>query len=869
MRLNGRRVVGAAGLLLAGWLAAPAGRAAAPAQEGPPPGATAAPAATTVTLRMIVASSTDAAERAMSRLRAGEPFANVARDGSTAPNAASGGWLGAQPLASLRPEVRRALEGLAPGQITPIVRIPTGYAIFEVEPDAASAGSAGVDRALAASGAVRYVYDFSGFSEARAALLVETGRQPDQNTSPRGVCDARTRSLASTYETVSAFLAPSNRDGLAAQDPVDVLQLMVGLGALDAYEGRMAASIAHYEDAYRYAATHVPDAALPLDEALGIAYLHKAGLDNHVFERPEDYCLLLVRPGRPYPRSDDSEQAIAHFERYLAARPDDLEVRWLLNLAYRTIGGYPDRVPPAFLVPPSEVAPGPSVARFVDVAPEAGLDHVGMAGGVVVDDLSGTGRFDIVTSTMDSCGPVRLFASNGDGTFSDRTQEAGLADELGGLNIVAGDYDNDGCRDLVVLRGGWEQLPQPLSLLRNDCHGRFTNVTEAAGLTMPSVTQTAVWTDIDNDGWLDLFVGNENEPAELFHNTGRGTFENIAEAAGVDRVAYTKGVTAGDYDNDGYPDLYVSNYGETNFLYHNDRNGTFTEVSREAGVRGTPTGFATWFFDYDNDGWTDLFVTSYIASVDEMVRDDLGEPHNATTMKLYRNRGDGTFEDVSHVAGLDRVLMPMGSDIGDIDNDGYLDVYLGTGSPSYGSLQGSRLLHNEDGRRFVDVTAASGTGELHKGHGVAFADLDNDGDEDLIFKVGGATPGDAHAMRLFENPGASGAWVSVALVGRRTNRSAVGARVTATIRTRDGRTRAVYRTIGEGGSFGVSPLEQHIGLGRNVARVDLDVAWPASGTRQHFGNVGVNRWLRIDEGRAELTRVSRARVRLGGKGRTR
>ena len=124
-------------------------------------------------------------------------------------------------------------------------------------------------------------------------------------------------------------------------------------------------------------------------------------------------------------------------------------------------------------------------------------------------------------------------------------------------------------------------------------------------------------------------------------------------------------------------------------------------------------------------------------------------------------------------------------------------------------------------------------------------------------------------MRLFENPGDGGEWIAVKLVGTKTNRSAVGARVTATIRTRDRHTRAVYRTIGQGGSFGVSPLEQHIGLGRNVARVDLDVAWPVSGARQHFGNVGVNRWLRIEEGDARVTRVSRKPVRLGGAHRTR
>ncbi len=173
--------------------------------------------------------------------------------------------------------------------------------------------------------------------------------------------------------------------------------------------------------------------------------------------------------------------------------------------------------------------------------------------------------------------------------------------------------------DIVILRGGWEDLAQRKSLLRNNCDGTFTDVTAASGLAAPTTTQTAVWTDVDNDGFLDLFVGVENGPAQLFRNKRDGTFEDIAKAAGVDRTAFTKGVVSVDYDNDRYPDLYVSNYGGTNFLYHNNRDGTFTELSAAARVFGTPQGFATWFFDYNNDGWQDLFVTSYVASLDDLV----------------------------------------------------------------------------------------------------------------------------------------------------------------------------------------------------------------------------------------------------------
>jgi hypothetical protein len=211
--------------------------------------------------------------------------------------------------------------------------------------------------------------------------------------------------------------------------------------------------------------------------------------------------------------------------------------------------------------------------------------------------------------------------------------------------------------------------------------------------------------------------------------------------------------------------------------------------------------------------------------------------------------------------------MAMGANFGDIDNDGFLDIYLGTGNPSYGSLVPSVLYRNKDGKSFVDVTSSSGTGELHKGHGVAFADLDYDGDEEIVFEVGGATPGDAHALRLFENPGHGHDWITLKLAGVKTNRAAIGARITVTVDGPGGR-RAIHRTVSSGGSFGASPLQQHIGLGTSLrragssdpadGRVDVEIAWPASRTTQRFTNVPKNRILRVREGDDRYTEVKRA-----------
>ena len=430
--------------------------------------------------------------------------------------------------------------------------------------------------------------------------------------------------------------------------------------------------------------------------------------------------------------------------------------------------------------------------------------------------------------------PCAIFITTATGRSRTGAKQAGLLNQLGGLNIVAADYNNDGCVDILVLRGGWE-FPQRKSLLRNNCNGTFTDVTGASGLGESiTSTQTAVWADIDNDGYLDLFVGNENSPSQLFHNKGDGTFEEIGQAAGIDRVGFTKGVTAADYDQDGFVDFYVTNNNGVNFLYHNNGNNTFTEVARQAGVQGPVFSFSTWFFDYDNDGWPDLFVTGYMNSVHEALKTYVKQPFNAETLKLYRNKHDGTFEDVTAKVGLDKVFMPMGTNFGDIDNDGYLDIYLGMGSPSYTALLPHTLLRNDGGNSFVDITQSSGTGELHKGHGIVFADLGRQGREDILAEIGGAVPGDKHAMRVFRNPGTRNDWLNIRLIGKKSSRSAVGAQIKVTVQDGKEAGRTIYRTVGQTSSFGGNPLEQHIGLGHEAHGVGVDVYWPATKTQTAF-----------------------------------
>ena len=535
-----------------------------------------------VTLRVIVVDSAEEAQRLVTRLNRGEDFLALAQAESIDPTRSAGGLLGKVTLSMLPAMLKDALVGVAPGQLTPVVQIPTGFAILKVVDDADPANinmNAVNPASLATAANVKYVIDVSGIVEAEA-ILQAFPKPGSWNQDPRAICQARRQSLASSQRSLEDFLSRERLDGRASRSPFDIMQARFALAQLHAYDGRMDRALAEYQRAFETARIGVPAAAARMIEALGVAHLHKAGTENGADRAPGDICLLPLRPGQSYAKTENSERAIEYFLNFLKQQPDNLEVRWLLNLAYMTIGRYPDSVPPAYLISPATFVSTEDVGRFRDVAPQAGLNVVATAGGVIVDDFAGTGRYDVVTSNFDSCGPLHYFRNNGDGTFTERTSAARLDGQLGGLNLVQTDYNNDGCKDILVLRGGWE-LPQRNSLLRNDCDGTFTDVTAASGLAEPATaSQTAAWADVNNDGLLDLFVGNEDRAMQLFLNKGGSAFEDISRPAGIDRGGFTKGVSAADYDNDGFVDLYVSNFKGQNFLYRNNRDNTFTELAR-------------------------------------------------------------------------------------------------------------------------------------------------------------------------------------------------------------------------------------------------------------------------------------------------
>jgi hypothetical protein len=844
------------------------------------------PSQDTIPVGLIVVESQSEAQKILQQLSGGEDFATVARQKSVDPTSVDGGSMGEVDPNLLRAELRDALRGVEPGKLSGIVKIPSGYAILKVLLPAAKTASpaaggmapqAGIMGggapsdarlgAVSAAGSVLYLPEVDGQNEA-TLVLPQLAKSGNYGQDLQGICDAHKQSYSTVMYWASRLLDPSDADSQrmnAHAKPSDLVDANVSKGQLYAYQGDMGEAIKQFEIAHQLASREAPQMLPYMNQILGIAYLHKAEVDNGVYRNPGERCLFPIAAQFKYTQTASSRKAVEYFLKYLEQKPDALDVKWLLTLAYMTLGEYPAAVPSKYLLPPSAFTSSESVGRFTDVAPQCGLNIFQMAAGVIVDDFENNGLFDVVTSSYDTCESMHYMHNNGDGTFTERTAKAGLADQLGGLNLIQTDYNNDGCLDILVLRGAWERIGQRKSLLRNNCDGTFTDVTKESGLAVPATnTQAAVWADIDNDGFLDLLVGNESGPAQLFRNKGDGTFEDISHSSGIDRVAFNKGVVAADYDGDGYVDFYVSNGNTTNFLYRNNHDRTFTEVAQQAGVPGTGRTFGSWFFDYDNDGWPDLFVTSSYGSVDETVRTYMNVPHNAWTIKLYKNLGNGTFRDVTKEVELDRVYMPMGANFGDVDNDGYPDIYLGTGSPSYGSLVPNVLLRNQEGKRFVDITASSGTGELHRGHGIAFADLDNDGDEDIITSIGGAVPGDRHPMRVFENPGNGNDWISLKLVGVKANRAAIGARIKVTVKNEGHATRAVYRTVGSGASFGASPLQQHIGLGKSAQIESIEIRWPGGKTPQTFSNVAKNQVLEIKEFSETYTKLDRPRYRLGG-----
>lgn len=606
--------------------------------------------------------------------------------------------------------------------------------------------------------------------------------------------------------------------------------------------------------------------ALPVAQSanfwLGVTRMRLAELDNCKPDGPPERCRFPITTTWSPGTEDWARGATEHLETALhLSRPASelgLAARWLLELAHAVLGTPAEGLGATVRLDPELFsATVPGVPRLADAADELGVAAPGLAGGALLEDLDGDGWLDLVVSTADLEGQLRVYR-NESGRFADVTEESGLLGITGGHNLLQADYDGDGDLDVLVLRGSWRAGGSaPNSLLRNDGDFRFRDVTFAAGFGSDvQPTPTGAWADYDGDGDLDLFVASDAEASagiasHLYRNEG-GRFTDVATSAGLQLVAAATGAVWGDVDDDGWPDLFVAVHGGDNRLFRNQREGTFRDIAAAAGVTTPQDAQAAWFWDADGDGSQDLLVSSSRATglpapdIWYWYADRLGLPHAAEPLALYLGDGAGRFRDAGPAWEVARVTLSLGGGYGDVDNDGHLDFYLTAGYPSYESLVPDLLFRNVAGASFADATYTAGVGDLRRGSAAAFGDIDNDGDQDLFVKRGGLLPDDRAASSLFQNPGGRGHWLAIELRGTGANRFAVGARVQAHVREPSGRERILTRWVGSG----AGPLRVHLGLGAATSVERLEVRWPGSERSQSFRELAADTRLLVVEGEA-------------------
>jgi enediyne biosynthesis protein E4 len=531
-----------------------------------------------------------------------------------------------------------------------------------------------------------------------------------------------------------------------------------------------------------------------------------------------------------------------------------------------------------------DARPGP--IQFTNVTAAAGIKFVHFKGnkgisinreefgpGVCVADFDGDGWQDIYfVNGRDLYNrgisvSNALYRNNGDGTFTDVTEKARVPGTGYGLGCVWGDFNNDGFPDLFVTQYGRNVL------YRNNGNGTFTDVTDKAGVAgteSGAFHSGATFFDYDRDGWLDLYVGSyvalgdkrycqlgdvlsscapseyRGSPDALYHNNRDGTFTNVTSAAKIYQPeGKNLSVAAADYDDDGWPDLFVANDGLNAYLYHNERNGTFKEMGLVSGMAVTAQGrimaaMCISLGDYDNDGRLDLYISDFQRSSDH----------------LWHNEGKGLFDEVSEQSGITRFtrdVLSFGGGFFDYDNDGWLDLFIANGhvypeveqaTPGTHYKQINSLFHNEGNGRFADVGKQAGSGfeTPYVGRGVAFADFDNDGFIDVVVANNGDSP------LLLHNSGGNGNhFLNFSLSGTKSNRDAMGAR----IRVVAGTTSQIREIAGGGSYLSQSDLRANFGLGKSKRAEIVEVAWP-SGHRQVFHNVEADKLYWIEEGKDQL-----------------
>jgi hypothetical protein len=451
-------------------------------------------------------------------------------------------------------------------------------------------------------------------------ILTMCSRRQDPRAGTRRMAE-RLKKLAENADPETNLFASAERVKYwRRQKPANpqgqmINRLQLGMELL--HNGQAEEAIAQLEqvlhDATQGPKSHMAPAGFEMDvrEYLALAYLRLGGQNGRSARPSTESSLFPIRASGIHTNQRRLRAAIREYLALLEVYPNDLNYRWLLNIAYMRLGEYPGKVPEKLRMPPKVFEADYDIKRFHDVAPQLGLGVTSLAGGSVMEDLDGDDDLDIMVSSWSLHDPIRCFRNNGDGTFTEMMETSGLDGITGGVNLNHADYNNDGYPDIFVMRGAWlaQNGKHPNSLLRNNGDWTFDDVTEQAGLLSFHPTPTAAWGDYDNDGWIDLFVGNESNvnpltlprnsglalwierfagnqanadrinPCELYHNNGDGTFTEVAAQAGVTTGGFVKGAVWDDYDNDGLLDLYVSRLREPNVLYRNQGRNAAGEWS--------------------------------------------------------------------------------------------------------------------------------------------------------------------------------------------------------------------------------------------------------------------------------------------------